>query len=144
LNAGQTQTLDAACIFCNIVGNRIPCHRVYEDDAVLAFLDIGPLTRGHVLVIPKSHHATLMDLPAEVAGQIAERLPKLSRAVLKATGASGVHLLVNNGKAAQQAVGHVHFHLIPRSPGDGFKIPWEAGTVADAEGLRAAIHAAIE
>lgn len=124
---------DLSCIFCKIIAGQIPCYRVYEDDAVLAFLDIGPLTPGHTLVIPKTHHATLMDLPPEVAAAIAERLPKLSRAILKATGTAACHLLLNSGAEAMQTVHHVHFHIIPRRDGDNFRIPWPHGKLdADA------------
>src|SRR3954451_24697781 len=105
---------DPNCIFCKIIAGQIPCYKVYEDDAVLAFLDIGPLVRGHTLVIPKEHHATIMSAPPEVMAAISGRLPKIARAVLSATGTRACHLLVNNGADAMQSVDHLHYHIIPR------------------------------
>ena len=119
----------ANCIFCKIIAGQIPCYKVFEDDVVLAFLDIGPLVRGHTLVIPKAHHATVMEIPPEVLGAINQRIPRISRAVLSATGAKACHVLVNNGTEAMQSVHHLHYHILPRVPGDKFRIPWNAGSL---------------
>ena len=119
----------ADCIFCKIVAGTIPAFKVFEDDVVLAFLDIGPLVTGHVLVIPKAHHATVMETPAEVFAAISARIPALSRAVLAATGAKACNVLLNNGSEASQAVHHLHYHILPRKAGDAFRIPWNAGTL---------------
>jgi histidine triad (HIT) family protein len=121
-------TPDPNCVFCKIVAGQIPCFRVYEDDVVLAFLDIGPIVQGHTLVIPKAHHATVMEIPPEVLGAVNERIPKLARAVLAETGAQACHVLVNNGTEAMQSVHHLHYHILPRRDGDGYRIPWPAGT----------------
>ena len=94
----------ANCIFCKIAAGQIPCFKVYEDDVVLAFLDIGPLVKGHTLIIPKAHHATVMEIPPDVLGAINLRIPKISRAVLAVTGAKACHVLVNNGTEAMQSV----------------------------------------
>lgn len=118
---------DANCIFCKIVAGDIPCHKLYEDDNVLAFLDVGPLSRGHCLVIPKAHHVTLDQMPDELAGACAKVLPRLSRAVIKATGVKDWNILQNNGPLSGQAVGHVHFHIIPRVADDGLGFRWPAG-----------------
>jgi histidine triad (HIT) family protein len=136
---------DPNCIFCKIVAGQIPCFKVYEDDVVLSFLDIGPLVRGHTLVIPKQHHATIMETPTESLAAINERLPKIARAVLKATGAKACHVLLNNGAEAQQSVGHLHYHILPRVGGDSFHIPWNAGTLDKQAGatLAAAVAGAI-
>lgn len=115
---------DANCVFCKIVAGQIPCHRLFEDDDTLAFLDIGPLAEGHLLVIPKAHYARLDDMPAELAGRVLAHLPTLGRALIQATGAAGFNVLQNNGAVAQQEVGHVHFHLIPRAAGDGLGYRW--------------------
>ena len=88
------------CIFCKIVAGQIPCHKLYEDERVLAFLDVGPLSRGHTLVIPKGHYLTIDQVPAEVAAACGAVLPRLSRAVAAATGATAWNVLQNNGKAA--------------------------------------------
>ena len=115
-------------IFSRIVRGEIPCHKVYEDDHVLAFLDIGPLSQGHTLVIPKEPAATLDKLSDESAAAIGRILPRLARAVMKATGAPAYNVLQNNGAEAHQAVMHVHFHIIPRFPtrpeGGGLGITW--------------------
>lgn len=128
---------DPNCLFCRIVAGQIPCHRIYEDAEVLAFLDIGPLARGHTLVIPKAHFATLDQMTPQAVSVCAAVLPKLSRAVCRATGATAWNILQNNGSAAQQSVGHVHFHIIPRSSGDTIGYRWNAGKLdtADAQSL---------
>ena len=118
---------DANCIFCKIIAGQIPCTKVYEDAACLAFLDIGPLAEGHVLVIPKAHAATLDQLSADQAAGMLRNLPALVQAVQAATGCEGTNVLQNNGKVAHQAVPHVHFHIIPRRAGDEFHFNWPAG-----------------
>jgi histidine triad (HIT) family protein len=120
---------DPNCIFCKIIAGKIPCFKVYEDDAVLAFLDIGPLVRGHTLIVPKEHVGTVMEAPEALLAAIGQRVPKISRAVLAATGAKACHVLVNNGAEALQSVPHLHYHILPRVPGDSFRIPWNAGTL---------------
>ncbi|XAL99434.1 HIT family protein [Phycisphaeraceae bacterium D3-23] len=108
---------DPACIFCKIVAGDIPCHKLWEDDRALAFLDVGPLSEGHALIIPKQHYETLDQLPAEDAAAIGAALPALARAILEATGSTAYNIIQNNGAPAGQEVPHVHFHLIPRKPG---------------------------
>ncbi len=140
--------MDTTCIFCKIIAGQIPCHKLYEDDRVLAFLDLGPLADGHVLVIPKYHAVQLDELPSEDAAAVGAVLPKLAKAVSRATGTEAYNVLQNNGEAAGQVVMHVHFHLIPKpvpttadprlsdstdstdspgSPGSGLGIGWPAG-----------------
>lgn len=115
------------CIFCRIARGEIPAMKVLEDAACLAFLDIGPLAEGHVLLIPKAHAQTLDQLSPDQAAAMLRHLPALVRAVRAATGCAGVNVLQNNGKAAHQEVPHVHFHVIPRNPGDAFGFNWPAG-----------------
>ena len=116
----------ADTIFSQILRGEIPAHKVYEDTRVLAFLDIGPLSRGHVLVIPKEEVATLDALSDESAAALGRVLPRLCRAVMKATGAKDYNVLQNNGAAAHQAVFHVHFHIIPKpNPQEGLAVKWE-------------------
>lgn len=115
----------AETIFSKIIRGDIPCHKVYEDDRVLAFLDINPLSRGHTLVIPKEAAATLDQLSDESAAAIGRVLPRIARAVLAATGTKAYNVLQNNGPGAHQAVFHVHFHIIPKEPGGaGLGIGW--------------------
>ena len=118
---------DESCIFCKIVSGAVPASRVLQDDASLAFLDIGPLARGHLLLVPKEHYLTLDQMPSSLAAAVLKNLPSLVRAVQAVTGCQGVNVLQNNGRAAHQLVGHVHFHIIPRNPGDEFHFNWPAG-----------------
>ncbi len=114
-------------IFDRILDGEVPCHRVYEDDHVLAFLDIGPLSEGHTLVIPKQRVAQLHELSDDAAAALGRVLPRLCRAVMQATGATAYNVLQNNGSAAHQAVHHVHFHIIPRFAEAGLELGWKAG-----------------
>ncbi len=115
------------CIFCRIVAGEIPCHRLYEDDRVLAFLDIGPLSEGHCLIIPNAHYATIDQMPGDLVAACTSLIPRLSKALIAVTNAPGWNVLQNNGAVAGQAVDHVHFHLIPRHGGDGLGYRWPAG-----------------
>lgn len=132
-------------IFDKILAGEIPCHRVYEDDHVLAFLDISPLSKGHTLVIPKEAKAQLHELSDESAAALGRVLPRLCRAVLAASGASAYNVLQNNGVDAHQAVMHVHFHVIPKSSGRGLGIGWDPASLDDetaaevVEAMRAAL-----
>ena len=127
-------------VFSKILRGELPCHKVYEDDHVLAFLDINPLSRGHTLVIPKEPAVTLDQLSDDAAAAIGRALPRISRAVLAATGTRAFNLLQNNGSAAHQVVMHVHFHIIPKhADGSGLGIGWEPGAVQDGAALAAAI-----
>lgn len=129
-------------VFARILRGEIPCHRVYEDELVLAFLDVNPLSRGHTLVIPKDPAETLDALSDEASAAIGRVLPRIARAVLAATGARAYNVLQNNGAAAHQAVFHVHFHIIPKfDDGSGLGIGWKTGGLVDGPGLAAAIAA---
>ena len=114
-------------IFDKIIAGEIPCHRVFEDEHVLAFLDIGPLSPGHLLVIPKERKAQLHQLSDESAAALGRVLPRLCRAVMKATGTTAYNVLQNNGTAAHQAVMHVHFHIIPKIGAQGLGLGWNSG-----------------
>jgi histidine triad (HIT) family protein len=113
---------DADCIFCKIVAGAIPGARVYESGGCLAFLDIAPVHPGHVLVMPKGHYPTLMDIPPELGAELTDTLSRVGRAVMEATAADGLNLMQNNYEAAGQVVHHAHFHLIPRHSGDGLTL----------------------
>jgi len=115
----------ADTVFSKIVRGEIPCHRVYEDAQVLAFLDINPLSRGHLLVIPKEPAATLDQLSDEAAAALGRVLPRLCRAVIAVTGVREYNVLENNGSSAHQAIAHVHFHIIPKPNNrEGLGIGW--------------------
>lgn len=115
------------CIFCKLVAGDIPATVVLEDDSAFAFMDIGPIAEGHVLLIPKEHYDTVDDMPAGEAGRLLCHIPALVGAVRRATDAEGVNVLQNNGAAAHQEVGHVHFHIVPRWTGDAWHWNWPAG-----------------
>jgi len=112
------------CIFCKIIAGDIPSHKVYEDEHVFAFLDIGPLSEGHTLIIPKQHAETLDQLSDEAAAACGLACKRIGAAVASATGCAGWNILQNNGEVAGQEVMHVHFHLIPRAEGDGLGYRW--------------------
>ena len=131
----------AETVFARILRGEIPCHRIYEDDAVLAFLDVNPLSRGHTLVIPKEPAATLDQLSDEAAAAIGRVLPRIARAVMAATGARAFNVLQNNGPEAHQAVFHVHFHIIPRMDAQGLGIGWKSIALVDGAELATAIAA---
>jgi histidine triad (HIT) family protein len=126
-------------IFSKILRGEIPCARVYEDHQVLAFLDIGPLSVGHTLVIPKEEAATLDQLSDEAAAALGRVLPRLCRAVVRATGCQAYNVLQNNGTLAHQAVDHVHFHIIPKPDRDqGLRIEWRPGQLDKAQAVQLA------
>ena len=117
----------ADTIFGKIVRGEIPCSKVYEDDKVLAFLDINPLSAGHVLVVPKEPAETMDELSDESAAALGRVLPRLCRAVVAATGVKEYNVLENNGAGAHQAIAHVHFHIIPKpNSREGLGIGWPA------------------
>jgi histidine triad (HIT) family protein len=132
----------ADTVFAKILRGEIPCHRIYEDDAVLAFLDVSPLSRGHTLVIPKEPAETLDRLSDDAAAAVGRVLPRIARAVLAATGARAYNVLQNNGADAHQAVFHVHFHVIPKfDDGSGLGIGWKTGRLEGGAELAKAIAA---
>ncbi len=114
------------CVFCKIVAGQIPVTKVFEDDVVLAFLDIGPVSDGHTLVVPKQHFEKLHDCHAELLSQVGSRLGKIASAVVAGMNCDGYNVLCNNGRAAGQLVDHLHFHIIPRNLGDGVFDRWPA------------------
>jgi len=112
------------CVFCKMVAGEIATAKVYEDEAVLAFLDIGPISDGHTLVIPKQHCPQVHECDPQVLSAVAARLGRIAGAVAAAMEADGYNVLVNNGRAAGQVVEHVHFHIIPRKAGDRVLAGW--------------------
>lgn len=114
------------CIFCKIIAGEIPGAKVYEDDYVLAFLDISQVTEGHTLVIPKNHQENIYDLSEEDASHVFQAVPKVARALKKSFNLSGLNMLNNNGQFAGQSVFHFHVHLLPRyDNNDGFAAKWQ-------------------
>ncbi len=114
------------CIFCKIIDGHIPSSKVYEDDHVLAFLDISQVTKGHTLVIPKTHKKDVHELTPEIAANLFSVVPKITMAMKETYDLKGVNLLNNNGEFAGQSVFHFHLHILPRhGEQDGFKPTWD-------------------
>lgn len=126
------------CIFCRIVRGQIPSQKLFEDDRVLAIVDINPVAPGHALVLPKDHHPAFTDLPADLLGELAQRTQAVARAVMKAMGAPGFNLLMNNHRCSGQAIPHAHWHVIPRREGDGVSFHWAPGSYGEGEMAKAA------
>lgn len=121
---------DDTCIFCKIIAGTIPSYKLHDSSHVYAFLDIGPLSSGHALVIPKYHAAKLHELPDEHLTQL---LPVAKR-IAVASGAEEYNLLQNNGRGAHQLVDHVHFHVIPKpDQEEGLKMEWEPKKMSQEE-----------
>ena len=117
-------------VFSKILRGEIPAHKLYEDDQVLAFLDIAPLAPGHAVVIPKEPAPTLDQLSDDASAAIGRVLPRLCRALQAATGTQEFNVLQNNGRLAHQAVDHVHFHIIPKpSEAQGLGVKWPSSPV---------------
>ncbi len=129
----------AETVFAQILRGELPCHKVYEDDLVFAFLDIFPLCHGHTLVIPREPAATLDQLSDEASAAIGRVLPRVARAVMKVTGVAAYNVIQNNTRAAHQFVDHVHFHVIPKyEDGAGLGLEWESDKLEDEVGAKLA------
>ncbi len=120
-----------SCIFCKIVAGEIPAIRVFEDSDVLAFMDIGPLVRGHTLVIPKAHHNLISETPDVVLAKVIAVVRRVAQAQREGLGAEGVNIHQANGSAAGQVVPHLHFHVVPRFQHDGHHWNWTPHPYAD-------------
>ncbi|MEL4306235.1 HIT family protein [Methanococcoides sp. LMO-2] len=106
------------CLFCNIIKGDIPSYKVYEDETAYAFLDINPCSKGHTVVVPKTHYENFTEMPAEEAAALFATVRMIARLVEDAVSADGSNIGLNNKPAAGQAVPHVHVHIIPRFEGD--------------------------
>lgn len=113
------------CIFCKIISGEIPSVKIYEDEHVFAFMDIMPLSKGHTLLIPKTHRESVYDLQGDEAAQLFSVAPKIASAIKDTFNPEGLNLLNNNGAKAGQSVFHFHLHFIPRyGETDGFGAKW--------------------
>ena len=129
------------CIFCKIVAGEIPCTSVYEDDQALAFMDIGPIIKGHVLVIPKKHYDPITETPDAVLQHLIVVVKKIAAAQRKALKTDGCNIIQNNGRVSGQAVPHLHFHVIPRFEGDGHTWNWAAKKYEQMQEMKALAEA---
>jgi histidine triad (HIT) family protein len=114
------------CIFCRIVAGEIPCTKLFEDDVTLSFMDISPLNKGHILIVPKEHYNTIVEADPELYAHLYGVVCRISKALQAALNPDGINILQLNGKAANQVVPHLHIHIVPRWHGDGLTISaWE-------------------
>jgi histidine triad (HIT) family protein len=107
------------CVFCDMIGKKMHRDMLYEDDDVVAFLDIAPVNQGHLLVIPRTHYENIFEVPEETLQKIISVVKKMAQVLDKIS--DGINVVSNNKKAAGQVVNHLHFHVIPRMDGDGFR-----------------------
>ncbi len=119
------------CIFCKIIAGEIPSYKVYEDDSVIAFLDINPVNPGHTLLAPKDHRENTLDEPEETLKHMIAVVKKITPAIMRAAGAEACNIGINNGAIAGQVVMHTHWHIIPRFANDGYQVwsgkPYQEG-----------------
>ncbi len=120
------------CIFCKIVKGKLPCFKVYEDKSFLAFLNVNPVNKGHVLIIPKKHYETILDMPNDALSQIILIVKKITKAILRIFNIDSCNIDINLGKEAGQIVPHVHIHIIPRFSSDEFK-EWPTKQIPEEE-----------
>ncbi len=120
------------CIFCKILVGDIPAEIVYEDKDAIAFMDISPVTKGHVLVIPREHYKDVIDVPEEILQKMIVVAKKIAPKIVEAVGADGFNIGINNGKAAGQVVYHLHMHVMPRYEYDNLKM-WEGDGYQEGE-----------
>lgn len=122
--------MESGCVFCKIIAGKIPCHKIFESEHILAFLDISPLSRGHALIVPKQHAVKLPDVSDDALQEMMPAAKKIARAI----GVLDFNLLQNNGRMAHQEVEHVHLHVIPkRDLNDGLGIKWESISINQEE-----------
>ena len=119
------------CIFCRIANGEIPSATLYEDDDFRVILDLGPASKGHALILPKSHAANIYELPDELAGKAMVLAKKMAGRMKEALECDGFNIVQNNGEVAGQTVFHFHMHLIPRYEGDQVNVTWKPGTLTD-------------
>lgn len=112
------------CIFCKIVAGGLPCSKVYGDEHSIAFIDIGPIVKGHTLVIPKAHHDPITNTPDDILRHLICVVRIIAKALVDGLGAEGINVSQANGVSAGQVVPHMHFHVIPRFSDDGHSWNW--------------------
>jgi len=112
------------CVFCKIARGEIPSAKVYEDQLILAFLDIMPASKGHCLVMSKNHYETFTEIPPNELCDLFEAAQKISKAISSALGNKGYNILLNNDRTAGQLIPHAHVHIIPRFKGDRIRLSW--------------------
>lgn len=137
----MNKTVDKECIFCKLAGGEIPTNAIYEDEDFKVIMDASPASKGHCIILPKTHARNLMELPDEYCSKIMLVAKKCSSVLMRVLHCDGINVLQNNGEAAGQTVFHLHVHLIPRYENDTVQIKWtehgdEIDTAALAEEIR--------
>lgn len=125
------------CVFCKIVRGELSSCKIYEDGEIIAFMDIGPIIKGHALVIPRRHYPTLFDTPPDVLEKLILAAQKIAIAQKHALCSDGINVMQSNGRSAGQVVDHIHFHVIPRFNADGHHWNWKAQKYADGSEMQA-------
>ena len=126
------------CIFCQIIRGELPSYKIYEDDKIVAFLDIAPVNKGHALVVPKEHRENIVETPDELLRHIVVTAKRLSKAIMNATDAPACNIGINNGRESGQVVFHTHWHIMPRFAGDGYEL-WKGKDTTYAAGEAAGL-----
>jgi len=141
----MTHPTDGNCIFCKIVAGLLPCFKLLEDDATIAFMDINPVNPGHALAVAKGHWPTVDVIPADVLAAVAKTAQRVAKAAMAELKPSGVNLLQANGEGAGQSVPHLHIHVLPRYPGDSVTLNWKytPGDKAEIETICKRLKAAL-
>ncbi|TAJ85597.1 MAG: HIT family protein [Reyranella sp.] len=136
---------DGSCIFCRIVVGELPCFKLLEDEATIAFMDINPVNSGHALAVAKGHWPTIDVIPPEVLAAVAKTAQRVAKAAMTTLEPSGVNLLQSNGVGAGQSVPHLHVHILPRFPGDEVRLNWtyKPGDKAEIEAIWKRLTAAL-
>jgi histidine triad (HIT) family protein len=119
---------DDNCIFCKIIAGEIPCFKLHEDEASIAFMDVNPINPGHALAVVKEHWPTIYDIPAAQVAAVAETAKRVAVAINTALAPEGLNLIQANGPGAAQSVLHLHFHILPRAADDGVSLNWPLKT----------------
>ena len=138
-------TSDPECIFCKIVAGEIPCFKLHEDEATLAFMDINPAQPGHALVVAKAHERDVFEVSEAAIAAVARTARRIAKAIDDTLTPEGLNLLQCNGTAAAQSVPHFHMHVLPRKTGDGLPLNWDLvpGDMGEIEALAERIRAAL-
>lgn len=137
---------ETSCVFCKILAGEIPSTKVFEDRYTVAFLDIRPANKGHVLVIPREHHSNIYEIPDSALCDMVKTAKQIALALKKATNADGINILMNNDRAAGQDVFHAHMHVVPRFAEKGHHYYWnghETYNEGEAEEIAQKIRAAL-
>lgn len=141
----MSHPIDGSCIFCKIVAGELPCFKLLEDEATIAFMDINPVNPGHALAVAKGHWPTVDVIPPDILAAVAKTAQRVAKAAMRELKPSGVNLLQSNGEGAGQSVPHLHVHILPRYPGDKVRLNWAyaPGDKAEIEAICNKLKAAL-